>query len=204
MKMVIGDTWHWANEHQKKIMEEELTSKNCGKKLKIIKDVSGITTKEFAKILGVREWTLYRLEKSVTKPTQDFLNRLHALQVIGFEKFRSLSDSEKGSIAERIGTGAGIGAGVGASIMAISGAGTVSGLSAAGITSGLAALGGTMLGGIAVVACIPVAAGFIGYGVAQGIKKICEANDLTCKEVDGRWEIARNTSRQITINSAGG
>ena len=68
----------------------------------------------------------------------------------------------------------------------------MAGLSAAGMTSGLAALGGgTMLGGLAVVATIPVAAGAVGFGLVKGIKAICKANKLSCKEVDEKWEIRR-------------
>ena len=47
-----------------------------------------------------------------------------------------------------------------------------------------------MLGGLAVVATIPLAAGAAGYGLVKGIKEICKANRLNCKEVDGHWEIA--------------
>jgi hypothetical protein len=58
------------------------------------------------------------------------------------------------------------------------------------MTSGLAAIGGgTMLAGIGVVATIPVAAGFAGFGLVKGIKMLCEANKLDCNEVDGKWEI---------------
>jgi len=48
--------------------------------------------------------------------------------------------------------------GVPASVGLVSAAGTVTGLSAAGITSGLTALGGSMVGGIAVAAAVPLAA----------------------------------------------
>jgi hypothetical protein len=48
-----------------------------------------------------------------------------------------------------------------------------------------------MLGGIAVVASIPAAAGILGYGIVKGIRKICEENELSCEEVDDRYEIRR-------------
>jgi len=69
--------------------------------------------------------------------------------------------------------GAGVGgvAGVGGSVAAVSVCGTVSGLSAAGISSGLAAIGGTMAGGVVVVAAVPLAAVGLGYGVVQLFKK---------------------------------
>jgi len=51
-----------------------------------------------------------------------------------------------------------------------------------------------MLGGIALVASIPFAASLLGYGVAKGIKRICEENEMTCEEFDDRWEIRKNSS----------
>jgi len=39
------------------------------------------------------------------------------------------------------------------------------------------------------VAVLPVAVGAAGYGVVKGIKAICEHNNLSCNEVDGRFEI---------------
>ena len=59
--------------------------------------------------------------------------------------------------------GAALGAAV--AITAISAAGTVAGLSGPGIASGLAAMGGSMMGGLAVAAALPVAsAAFLAYG----------------------------------------
>lgn len=50
-----------------------------------------------------------------------------------------------------------------------------------------------MLGGLAVVAAIPVAAGLAGFGLVKGIKAICEANQLSCEEIDEHWEIRRQS-----------
>ena len=68
-----------------------------------------------------------------------------------------------------IGTGSvlGMGAGAWSGKIALSIAG-VSGLSAAGITSGLSAIGGSMLGGIVVLAAIPVAGALAGAGIGYG------------------------------------
>jgi hypothetical protein len=115
--------------------------------------------------------------------------RLSGLVAIGYARFAKMSEGDKEKVSEYIGAGGGIAAGVGGAIGAISASGAVAGLSAAGITSGLAALGVTMLGGLAVVATIPVAAGFAGYGLVKGIKAVCAANRLNCKEVDGHWEL---------------
>lgn len=155
----------------------------------LIRDVSGISRRDLARVLGVAESTIYRLETGKTQPTMDFMLRLSALVAIGHARFSKMSDTEKEKISEYIGATGGITAGIGGAIGAISASGVVAGLSAAGITSGLAALGGSMLGGIAVVATIPIAAGFAGYGLVKGIKAICKANRLDCNEVDGHWEL---------------
>ena len=72
-----------------------------------------------------------------------------------------ISDTTKAIAA----TGTGAAAGAAGAVGAVSSAGAVSGLSAAGITSGLAAVGGgSMLGGLVVIAAAPIAAGAAGYG----------------------------------------
>ena len=185
----LASVWEFDSEEQKDAMMESLTQENCGKKLHLIRDVSGMSRRDLARVIGVAESTIYRLETGKTLPTMDFMLRLSALVAIGHARFSKMSTSEKEKISEYIGTTGGIAAGVGGAIGAISASGAVAGLSAAGITSGLAAIGGTMLGGIAVVATIPLAAGFAGYGLVKGIKAICEANRLDCKEVDGHWEL---------------
>ncbi len=184
--------WHFKNEEEKQKFTEPITKENCGKKLKLILDLLNISNRELASILGVSEATVRRIIANESHPTDEFLHRLQGLCVIGAAKYRHLKDSDKEKISEMIGATGGTVAGVGGSIAAIGAAGAVSGFSAAGITSGLAAIGGgAMLTGIAVVASIPVGTGLLGYGLIKGIKKICQANKLTCEEYDGRWEIKR-------------
>ena len=185
----IDDVWEFESEEQRKLMLEEVTPENCGEKLKLIHEITGASRRELAKVLGVSESTIARLERGESKATKEFMLRLAGLAAIGYAKYGKMSEKEKKNISKYIGTAGGVAAGVGGAIGAVSAAGTIGGLSAAGITSGLSALGGTMLGGIAVVATIPVAVGFAGFGLVKGIKKICEANKLSCKEVDGRFEI---------------
>ena len=181
--------WEFEGEEQERLMKEDITPENCGEKLKLIREVSGMSRRDLAKVVGVAESTIYRLETQKTKPTTDLMLRLSALAAIGHAKYSKMSEKEKETISEYIGAAGGVAAGVGGAIGAISVAGTVAGLSAAGITSGLAALGGTMLGGLAVIATIPVVVGAAGFGLVKGIKAICEANKLDCKEVDEHWEI---------------
>lgn len=181
--------WDYESDEQKQAMEELITKENCGDKLRIVRDVSGLSRRELAKVIGCAESTIYRLETKKTVPTPDFTNRLRGLVLIGHNKWSKMTATEKEAVSEAIGAAGGFTAGIGGSIAAVSAAG-YAGLSAAGITSGLAAIGGgSMLGGIAVVAAIPAAVGLGGYGLVKGIKAICEANKLNCKEVDGRYEI---------------
>ena len=186
----ISTVWEFETEEQREEMLETITPENCGKKLRLVRAVSGLSRRELAEVLDVAESTIYRLETKKTVPTTDFMLRLSALVAIGYARFAKMSEKDKEKISEYIGATGGIAAGVGGAIGAISASGAIAGLSAAGITSGLAALGGgTMLGGLAVVATIPVAVGFAGYGLVKGIKAICKANRLSCKEVDGHWEL---------------
>ena len=182
--------WNYENDEQKRAMEEIITPVNCGAKLKLVREVSGLSRKELAEILGCSETTVFRLETDKSKATEEFIFRLRALTVIGYHKFKMLSVAEKATLAETLGAAGGVATGVAGSIAAVSAAGSVAGVSAAGITSGLAAIGGgTLLGGIGVVAALPVAVGLAGYGLVKGIQAICFANNLECKEVDGRYEI---------------
>lgn len=187
--------WEYESEEQKTIMDEPITKENCGDKLRLVRDVSGLSRRELAKVLGSSEATIYRLEKQKTLPTTEFMNRLAGLVVIGHAKYSQMTETDKDRLGEAIGTAGGFATGIGGAIGAVSVSGTVSGLSAAGITSGLAAIGGgTMLGGIALIAALPIAVGAAGYGLVKGIKAICEANNLSCKEVNKQYEIVPKES----------
>jgi len=187
-----SSVWEFESEEQKKEMLEEITQENCGKKLKMVRDLTGISRRDLAATLGVSESTVFRIETKKTLPTKDFMLRLGGLCALGYARYSKMSKKEKETVSEYIGAGGGVATGIGGAIGAISASGSIAGLSAAGITSGLATLGGgTMLGGIIVVGAIPIAVGAAGYGLVKGIKAICEANKLSCKEVNKRFEISR-------------
>ena len=186
--------WDFADEDQKQKMLEDVIVQNCGEKLLLIRNISGMSRKDLARAMGCSESTIARIELKQSLPTDQFMLRLAALSVIGREKYSKMSDAEKEKISEILGASGGVVTGIGGAIGAISMSGAVAGMSAAGITSGLAAIGGTMLGGLAVVATIPLAVGFAGFGLVKGIKAICAANKLSCTEVDGIFEISRDTS----------
>jgi transcriptional regulator with XRE-family HTH domain len=191
-----------TDKKHKEMLEEPVTRENCGSKIVLIMEVTGMSRRALAKTIGVSESTLRRIEigsssQEGTRPTEDFMNRLRGLCAIGIAKYREMSDAQKEKISEVVAATGGVVAGVGGSIAAIGAAGAVSGFSAAGITSGLAAIGGgAMLTGIAVVGVIPVATGLLGYGLVKGIKAICEANNLSCTEVNERWEISTKEKKE--------
>lgn len=185
----IKDNWRFKDKAQEEAFMEPLTPENCGKKLLLVRDITNLTRRELAQIIGCSESTLSRIERGASLPTKDFLSRLTGLVTIGYYKYSRLTNSEKEKISEAIGASGGAAAGVGGALAAISASGLVPGLSAAGITSGLAAIGGSMLGGLAVVAVIPIATAAAGYGLVKGIKAICESNRLSCTAVDDKFEI---------------
>lgn len=189
--------WDYKSNEQQKMMEEPLTVHNCGSKLKIVREITGMSRKDLALTLGCSESTISRLESGKTNATGEFMGRLNALAVIGHEKFSKLGDEERSDLKSILGVTTGGITGIAASIGATSATGSVAGLSATGITSGLAALGagGGMLAGVGVVAAIPVAAALAGYGVVKGIEAICEANDLTVEKVDDRFELKVDTNK---------
>jgi len=173
----------------KAVFLESITADNCGEKLTLIREATNMTRRELASVIGCSEATISRIEAQKTKPTKDFMSRLLALVFIGHSNYKSLNSKQKDSLLEHISATGGAGAGISAALAAVSAKGAVAGLSAAGVASGLNAIGGSILGGAALVASIPVVAGFASFGIIKGIKAICESNKLNCEEVDGRFEI---------------
>jgi transcriptional regulator with XRE-family HTH domain len=168
---------------------ETINANNCGEKLQLIRDSLIMTRRDLAKVMGCSEATISRIEAGKTKPTADFMNKLFGLVAIGAAKYKTLSAEERKGLAEHMAALGGAGAGLGASLSAISASGAIAGLSAAGVASGLSVIGGSIAAGAALVASIPVAAGFASFGLVKGIKAICDANKLNCTEIDGRFEI---------------
>jgi DNA-binding XRE family transcriptional regulator len=189
--------WDYETEEQKTKMEELITPKNCGEKLHLVREVSGLSRRDLANSLGCSESTISRLETEKTEPTIDFTNRLRALALIGYHRFAKMSDSQKGSLSENISSLGGAAAGIAGAIGTVSAG--VAGLSAAGVTSGLSAIGGVAaLSTLGIVAVLPAAIRLGGYGLVRGIKAICKANNLNCKNVDDRFELVTKTTRRTT------
>ena len=171
-------------------LEETVTTDNCHQKLAEIRLAAGISRRNFAKVMGVSESTIGRLEKGETKPSGDFLNRLQVLALLGVSKYGQLSEKQRDNLTTNMSAGVPISVALGR----VAG-GLVGGLSVAGVASGIAALGGALVGGAVVIGAVPAAAAAATYGVAKALKSICDKNELACKEVDGRWEISLKGGR---------
>ena len=144
--------------------------------------------------IGCRHATLRRLVAGITFPTTESMKQTGILLGIGFERFRTLSTTEKEKISEAIGAAGGGALGFGSIAVAINASGSVAGLSSVGITSGLAGMGaivgGGMVAGVAIAAAIPIAAGALGYGIVKGVKFFFFSEaELNKTELDPRWEI---------------
>ena len=170
-------------------MLEEITRKNCGKTLnKIRKNFGSMSLQDFAKLIGVSRSTIMRIEDGRTLPSDEFLNRLKALQLIGVSKFRMLSDKNKThftKLIEEVGENPD-------EISQIIRKNMLKVLTPAGILAGLGVLGGaSLVASTTVISSIPILSGLSGYGIVKGLKAILDANNLRATEVDGRWEIIR-------------
>lgn len=168
---------------------EEITVENCRILLASYIEKHDLTVSKISKVIGCNTSTINRIIAGTTFPTDDFIKQAGILIVIGYEKYKKLSDSEKENISEKIGAVGGGVLGFGAITAAISASGTVAGLSAAGIVSGLVAIGpGGMVGGVLTVAAIPIAAGVAGYGIIKGIKYLISEDELNSDNIDAKWE----------------
>ena len=177
---------------------ESMTRESCGRVMKQIRERFGnLSVSDLAKVLGVSRSTIMRIEDGRTLPSDDFLNRLKALQVIGISKFKLLSEKNKIRFAEALEE-------IGENprkIQAGLAAQALKELTPLGILAGLGSIGGASLAaGSGLIASVPTVTGLAGYGLIKGLLGIVKANDLTCTEVDGRWEIIKKQQKEEQDN----
>jgi len=172
---------------------ENITPENCRVLLAAFMDENKVGAPRIAKAIQCSHATLARILAGTTQPTIAFMKQVGILFGLGFEQYRKLTDAQKETISEKIGTAGGGIVGFGSIAAAISASGAVAGLTAAGITSGLAALGavvgGGMVAGVAVAAAIPIAAGAAGYAIIKGVKFFFSQNELNSEDIDSKWEV---------------
>ena len=166
---------------------DPITRENCGQALRNIRGKFGkMSLEDLAKILGVSRSTVMRIEDGRTLPSDEFMNRLKALQLIGVSKFRTLCEKDKTKFSELLEDH---GEDVEATWKLLTKMVSKE-LFPLGIIAGMGTLGGAAFVA-GPISYIPVLTGFAGYGLIKGIKAILEANNLKCTEVDGRWEVEK-------------
>jgi len=175
-----------------KPMLKSVTRENCGRILKELRQKFGsMSVAELARILDVSRSTIMRIEAGKTHPSDEILNKLKAIQVIGISKFRALSEKDKAHFSELIEE-------VGEDPEVFKktiGDGMMKDLTPAGILAGLGTIASASLNvSTSIVSSIPVFSSLAGYGLVKGLRSVLEANNLECTENDGRWEITKTTS----------
>jgi DNA-binding XRE family transcriptional regulator len=178
-----------------KNMLESVTRENCGKILKMLRKKFGsMSLQDLAKVLGVSRSTIMRIEDGRTLPSDEFLNRLKALQLIGTAKFRMLSEKHKThftQLVEEIGEDPEM-------ISKAMNKNMLKKLTPVGILAGLGTLGGaTLVASAGAISSVPILSGLAGYGIVKGLKAVLDANNLKATEVDGRWEIIKKSKNHV-------
>jgi transcriptional regulator with XRE-family HTH domain len=161
---------------------ERITKKNCGAKLAELRaKLGGMSRTDLATVLGVARTTIMRIEEGQTEPSDDFLNRLKAVQIIGAARFRSLSEEGKANLVSALAE-----LGEDAEVLESAAPGNVpKDPNTSGVLTGLGALGASVLG-IAALGIVPLLAG---YGVAKALKSVLKANNLGVAEKNGSWQV---------------
>jgi HSP20 family protein len=170
--------------------------KNCGLVLRQLRQKFGsISISELARILGVSRSTVMRIERGQTRPSEEFLNRLKALQLIGISKFNALSTDHQVRFQEllkEMGEDPDV-------FIQTTNNGTFNTLTPTGILSGLGAIAAAALNRTTpVITSISVFSSMAGYGLIKGLQAILEANHLSCVENEGQWDIITTTESKGT------
>lgn len=173
---------------------ENLNYDNYSKTLDTWIKENKLTLARVAKAINCSIPTLDRLLKKECYPTDEMIRQTVVMITIGFSKYSKMSNAQKETISEKIGTVSGAGLGF-ASVSAVVGSLGTAGLSGAGIMSGLATAGGFLGGGaaagIAVVAVVPILAAGLGFGLIKGIKWTIADYNSKIEKNNARWETAK-------------
>ncbi len=172
-----------------------VTRHNCGHVFKALRRKFGsMSVAELARILGVSRSTVMRIEAGQSRPSDDLLNRLKALQLIGISRFRALSGEDQARFRELIRE-------TGEDPALFSKTITdkmVKELTPAGILAGLGAIAGASLNlSASIITSIPVLSSLAGYGLIKGLQAVLEANQLHCTENNGQWDITKTSSKGL-------
>ena len=162
-----------------KKMPPPVNRDNCGKVLKEIRQKFGsMSMAELAKTLGVSRSTVMRMEAGQTLPSEELLNRLKAIQLIGISKFQELSQKDRDHFSVFMN-------GMGEKADDFSNDMTshmVKTLTPLGILAGLGTIASASLNmSTSVVSAVPVLSSLAGYGLIKGLKATASNNG--CIEV---------------------
>jgi transcriptional regulator with XRE-family HTH domain len=154
---------------------DQITKENCSEAIDRICEEASITKKQLAEILGVSPSSIVRIQKVGQKAGDEFINRLKALQVLGYAKYKELLSSNE-NIDPKLLSG---------KVLTIS-----------GVLTGLTAVISLKSVATAVTVSIPllglgsaVAGGLLAGGIFNSISKLCKKNKLNCEEKNGNLEI---------------
>ncbi len=183
---------------------ETVTRENCGRVLKELRQKFGsMSVAELSKTLGVARSTIMRIESGRTSPSDDLLNRLKAIQIIGISKYRTIAQTNTdrfSRVIEEIGENPDLFSELAFEQMAQR-------LTPAGILAGIGAIASSSLSLTStLVSSIPVLSSLGGYGLIKGLKSVLRANQLQCVEKEDTWEIVHqstNANNETKIEKEG-
>lgn len=157
------------------VIMDKITKENVSEAITKICEEAGITKKQLAEFLGVSPSNITRIQKDGEVAGDDFLNRMKALQVLGYAKYKKLISSEK-EIDPKYLSG-----------KELTYSGILTGLTA--IVSMKSLVGITAIS-IPLLGLGPaVAGGMLAGGIYMGITKICKKNKLRLSEKNGNLKI---------------
>ncbi|MFZ0946245.1 MAG: helix-turn-helix domain-containing protein [Syntrophobacteraceae bacterium] len=178
---------------------ETVDSKNCGRILaELRKELGGMSQADLAKAFGVSRSTIMRIEYG-RPPSAEFMNRLKAFQIIGLCKFKSLPEREKMRFTQLIAQANSDSEALTKTIEEFTYKSIHKRLTPFGILTGLGAASApeAFIASRSVIVLVSAATTLLmGHGVAKGLKAILRANKLKCAEIDGGWEIIRESSER--------
>lgn len=158
----------------------EITEDNCAEAIDWICEEAGVTKKQLADFLGVAPSNITRIQKKIidgkkVKAGEDFLNRMKALQVLGYAKYRELLSSG-GTIDPDLLSG-----------KSLTVSGVLTGLTA---IASLKSLIGVTAISIPLLGMGPaLAGGLLAGGLYKGLSIICKKNELHLDENGKNLEI---------------
>ena len=114
---------------------KEITRDNCRLLLAAFLEEHELIVRDVARVIGCSEASMARVLAAKTKPSDEMLKQVGVMFGIGFERHKTLSESEKEKIFESLGVVTSGAFGFVSIGTIVSSLGSVAGVSAAGITS---------------------------------------------------------------------